>query len=427
MAKALTHISVENLKPAPTRREVPDGKIAGLYLVLQPSGARSWAVRYRVDGTPKKLTIGPYPAVDLAAARRRAQEAIGDVAAGKDPAAVKRAGREARKAAEAPSDRVEAVAASFLEKYVKRKVGAVWAREAERLFRVEIVPRLGVRRLGEIKKSDIHDLLDGIVERGSPITANCTLAIFRRLCNWSVERGIIAISPCTAIKPPAPERSRDRVLDDDEKRLAWRAFEQVSWPFGPIAQLLLLTGARRDEVAEARWNEFDLDSKTWTIPKERSKNGNAHEIPLSGAAIRILTTLPKIGDRKGALVFSTTGRTSVSGFSRAKTLIDTAIAEARGEDVGPMAPWVFHDLRRSAASGMACLGIAPHVVEAVLNHKSGSIKGVAAVYNRYNYGAEKRAALEAWAARLDAIVSGDAIVGGADRSNVVPLATARGR
>jgi integrase len=404
----LTDVQIKKLTTPTARREVPDGKITGLYLVLQPSGAKSWALRYRAAGKPTKLTLGPYPTLDLANARRRAQEALGDVASGKNPAAEKKAAREAQKAASSTADRVETVAASFIDKYVKRNVGESWAREAERLLTKEINPKFGCKRLGEVKKSDIHDLLDEIVDRGAPIVANRTLAVFRRLCNWAVERGVVDASPCDKIKVPAAEESRDRVLSDDEVRLAWTAFERLGWPFGQIAQLLLLTGARRDEIASGRWSEIDLEAKTWTIAKERSKNGVAHEIPLSDAAIAILKQLPRIGDRKDALIFSTTGLTAVSGFSRAKDAIDNVILAARGAEVGAPDRWTFHDLRRTAASGMAGLGIAPHVVEVVLNHRSGTIKGVAAVYNRYSYATEKRQALDAWARRLEAIVTGAA-------------------
>ena len=408
--------TIRSLPMPEKRREIPDDRITGLYLVAQPSGAKSWAVRYRADGAPRKLTLGSYPAVDLATARKRAQEALGDLAGGVDPAARKKAAKEARRAAQSTADRVEAVAALFVERYAKRSVGPLWARETERLLKIEVIPKLGSKRLGDVGRADIHNLLDSIVDRGSPYTANRTLAVLRRMCNWAIERGIIANSPVEKIKPQAVETARDRVLSDDEIRLAWRAFDKIEWPFGPIAKLLLLTGARRDEIAEGRWNEIDLAPKTWTIAKERSKNGVAHEIPLSDAAIQIIARLPRVGEKKDGFIFTTTGATPVSGFSRVKAAIDKVIVEAlkeqaaeRGDDpaeVRPPAGWVFHDMRRTAASGMAGLGIAPHVVEAVLAHKSGTIKGVAAVYNRYSYATEKRAALDAWARRLDAIVTG---------------------
>jgi integrase len=396
----LTDLSIKKQALPEKRRELPDGKIAGLYLVLQPSGAKSWAVRYRVAGKPAKLTIGPYPSIDLATARKRAQEAIGDLAGGKDPAVAKKAAKDARRAENSIADQVESVAALFVERSAKRKAGPLWAREVERLLKVEIIPKIGSKRLGEVTRAEIHDLLDGIVDRGSPYTANRTLAVLRRMCNWAIERGIIASSPVEKIKPPGAETARDRILSDDEIRLAWGAFDAVGWPFGKIAKLLLLTGARRDEIAEARWSELDLAAKTLTIAKERSKNGIAHEIPLSDAALRIFEGLPRIGDGKDGPVFTTTGKTPVSGWSRAKEQLDRAIGVS-------IPPWVLHDLRRTAASGMAGIGIAPHVVEAALNHKSGTIKGIAAVYNRYNYASEKRAALDAWARRLSTVVTGE--------------------
>jgi integrase len=406
----LTDLAIKKQPLPEKRRELPDGKIVGLYLVLQPSGAKSWALRYRAGGKPAKLTLGAYPAIDLATARRRAQEAIGDVASGKNPAADKKAAREAQRAANSTADHVEAVANSFIERYVKRSVGASWSRETERLLRVEVIPKIGCKRVGEVTRADIHRLLDEMVDRGSPINANRLLAVMRRMFNWTIERGFVERSPCDKIKAPAAERARDRFLNNDEIQAAWRAFESLGWPFGPIPQLLLLTGARRDEIAGARWSEIDLDAKTWTVAKGRSKNGVAHVIPLSDTAVRIIKGLPRIGGKGDGFVFTTTTRAPVSGWSRAKAHVDKAIlavmrpdSEVPNSQDAP-AHWTFHDLRRTAASGMAGLGIAPHVVEAVLNHRSGTIKGVAAVYNRYNYAAEKREALDKWALRVAAIV-----------------------
>jgi integrase len=390
----LTDLQIRKIETPDQRREVPDGKITGLFLVVQPTGAKSWAVRYRADGKPKKFTLGPYPAIDLAAAR------------------------EARKAAAETADRVAEVVETFIARYVKRKTGDSWAREGERLLRKEIIPALGKKRLGDVKKSDVHDMLDAIVDRGAPIVANRTLAIFRRLCNWATERGIIAASPCEKIQAPAVLPGGRSITSGG------RSAQSPNCSCSP---------ARRDEIGSATWSEIDLAAKTWTIAKERSKNGVAHEIPLSDAAVAIIKTLPKVepkrdenGKRYPDFIFTTTGKTSVSGFSKAKDEIDAAILAAltteagEGANVEAPARWTFHDLRRTAASGMAGLGIPPHVVEAALNHKSGMIKGVAAVYNRYSYAAEKRAALDAWARRLDAIVNPS------PASNVVELAKARG-
>jgi len=180
----------------------------------------------------------------------------------------------------------------------------------------------------------------------------------------------------------------------------------------------LLTGQRLREVAEARWSEIDFEGEVWTLPKERSKNGVEHKVPLSQAALRMLGALPRFEAKRHSegFLFTLNGRSAVTAFWAARMNFNKAILVARGE---APAHWTWHDLRRTSASGMAGLGIAPHVVEAVLNHKSGSIKGVAAVYNRYSYSAEKRAALEAWSRYLDTLISGAAA------ANVLELASAR--
>ena len=414
----LTDLKIKNLTLPDRRKEVPDGRIAGLYLVVQPSGAKSWAVRYRANGLPRKLTLGSYPAVDLATARKRAQEAIGDVAGGKDPAAVKRASRAKAQAERTDDDkRVERVAEAFVKRHVKLsgKVGAGWGAEIERLFKVEILPRIGAKRIGDVTKNDILAILDAIVDRGSPITANRTLAVLRKFFNWAADaRGLIVVSPCKGIEAPAAETSRDRVLSDDEIRAGWAAFDSAKWPFGPIGKLLLLTGARRSEIAETTWREFDLAAKTLTLPGSRTKNGEPHVIPLSDAAVEVIKALPRI-EGKAGFVFSTTGARAVSGFSKSGTAIERATAAElrkaaieRGEDPEKVeAPehWTMHDLRRTAATNLQKLGVKREVTEAVLNHVSGSRAGIVGVYQRHDYAAEKREALDVWALVLGAIVA----------------------
>jgi integrase len=420
----LTDLLIKKLPLPDKRREAPDGKIAGLYLILQPSGAKSWALRYRAGGIPKKLTIGPYPAIDLATARKRAQEALGDVAGGKDPAAIKRASRGAARAErEAQVDRVEHVVELFIERHAKPKTRD-W-RETERMLTKEVVSRWSGRRLSQITRAHVNEMLDEIIDRGAPIHANRVFAQLRKMSRWAVSRGIIERSPCEGMTAPSPETRRDRVLSDDEIRLVWQAFESIGWPFGPIGKLLLLTGARRDEVAALEWREVDLAARTWTLPAARSKNKRPHEIPLSDAAVEILAALLRVEGNAG-FVFTTTGKTAVSGFSRAKAQIDAAIlemlqrnAEATGADAKAPEHWTFHDLRRTVATNLQKLGIRLEVTEAVLNHVSGSRAGIVGVYQRHEYAAEKRAALDAWARCLDALLTG------APAANVVELAKAR--
>ena len=178
----------------------------------------------------------------------------------------------------------------------------------------------------------------------------------------------------------------------------------LGYPFGPIVRLLIMTGQRRNEVAGMRWGELALDESTWTIPKDRAKNKREHHVPLPAVAIDMLRALPRVADAE--FVFSPRS-TAPSGYSAAKIRLDREIAALN--DGQEIEPWTLHDLRRTVATEMAELRIAPHVVEAVLNHKSGTIRGVAAIYNRYNYATEKRAALEVWALVLEAIVRGDSV------------------
>jgi integrase len=323
-----------------------------------------------------------------------------------ETAAEKKASREAQKAAhEADVDRVEKVVELFVERYAKPKTKD-W-RETAAMLNREVVGRWKGRRLSQITRAHVHEMLDEIVDRGAPIAANRRFAAFRKMCAWALERGIIDHNPCDGVKAPSPETRRDRVLDDAEIKLAWEAFEAIGWPFGPVGKLLFLTGARRDEVAAMEWRELDLDARTWALPASRTKNKRQHVVPLSDAAVDLLADLPRVEGRR--FVFSTTGRTPVSGFSKAKAEIDKAVLEIAGQHTGngaaPLPHWTLHDLRRSVATNLQRLGVRLEVTEAVLNHVSGSRAGIVGIYQRHDFAAEKRAALDAWARRLNAIVN----------------------
>jgi len=423
MAKPLTNLQVVNSKPGPARREIPDGKVGGLYLVVQSSGSKSWALRYRIGVRPAKYTIGPFPKIDLASARTLAQRAAGEIANGADPAARKQAERAAAKAATAHiDDLVENVVDDFIKLYAAKHTRD-W-KETRRLLKKDVVAAWRGRRLADIEKKHVVKLLDTIVERGAPVGANRTFAQLRRMCAWAVERGILVRSPCEGVKPPSPEIERERVLarfvdkekgfyDWTELALVWRAATQLPAPYGPIIRLLILTGARRDEVGGMRKDELGDGSTAWTLPAARSKNRREHLVPLSPAAQDVLAALPKFG--ASPFIFGG-GRAAPGAFGKIKPMLDASIAALNGG--GPIPHWTLHDIRRSVATGLAELNIAPHVIEAVLNHKSGEIKGVAAIYNRYSYAAEKRSALEAWARKIEAIV-------GKQTTNVGDLAAAK--
>ncbi len=462
MAKVLTAVSVKNAKPGNSRREIPDPGCKGLYLVIQPAGGKSWAFRYRFAGKPKKLTLGPVYIGDdepeqavldqantLAGARKLATDAAQQVAKGVDPARVKLRERElARKRAENAElrdrDTVEVVARQFIDKYARRHTReSSWVQTA-RLIGLkldpddpkklvsttsggEVLSQWGDRSIHDITRRDVLDLLDGIVSRGSPVTANRVLAAIRKMFNWAVARDILPASPCAGVKPPSAEQSRDRVLTDDELRLVWKGAEAIGEPFGPMIKALILTLQRREEVAGMRRDELRLQDRLWVIPASRVKNGQEHDVPLSDAALALFEARPRIG--KAGFMFTVNGTTSVSGYSRAKDRLDAEIlkiqraeAKERGEnpdDVKPLPNWTFHDLRRTGASGMARLHINLPVIEKVLNHTSGSFRGVVGVYQRHSYADEKRKALEAWANFVNSVVAAS------EPSNVLKMRAAQ--
>ena len=395
----LTTRAVETIKPRPKRQEIPDQLMAGLYLVVQPSGAKGWAVRYRHAGTPRKHTLGSYPAIDLKTARHLASKALRAVAEGRDP------GREKIQERAAKPDTVETVARQFIERHCNRSNRSRTARETQRLLDLHVLPRWRSRLLREITRRDVLDLLDRVVDSGKPIAANRTFSAVRKMFNWAVARDIIATSPCAGVKPPTAERSRDRILTDSELRNVWHAANRIGGPFGALVQLLIVTGQRRDEVSQARWSEIDLDGRMWTLARERVKNDSPHDVPLSKPAIAVLKALPRIGSE---YVLTTTGEAPSSNYAKNKRRLDSLLPP-------DMPPWRLHDLRRSAASGMARLGVNLPVIEKVLNHSSGSFAGIAGVYQKHTFSDEKRKALEAWGAFVDDLVSGRS------RRNVVRL------
>jgi integrase len=407
MAKVLTTAAVEKIKPTAARQEIPDARMQGLYLVVQPSGAKSWAVRYRLKGKPAKFTLGRYPRLEIAAARKQAGAILETVAKSEDPAAPKRAA----KAAAPEQDTFERVADDFLKRHVERKRERTvieYRRPIEKLLK----PRWRNRLVKDITKRDVIEVLDELVDAGKPVAANRTFALVRKLFNWCLARDIIAASPIAGLRAPTDERARQRVLTDDELRLLWPVFGQLGHPFGPWMQVLLLTGQRRDEVSRMRWRDLDLEQKLWRIPT--TKSDRPHLVPLAPAVVAILEALPRF---KGPFVFSTTGgERPISGFSVAKRRVDRELAaalaqaaKAAGREREPVPAWVVHDMRRTVRTNLSRLRVPPHVAELVLNH---SIRGIQPVYDVDEYLDERRHALGAWASLLQEIVdpSSDKVV-----------------
>lgn len=385
--------------PAAGRIELWDSVISddvtlpgSLGLRVTAAGSKSWVLMFRVGGAQRRMTIGRYPAYSLAQARTEARAALVEAGKGIDPV---------RAAAESRTVTTRAASETFIERYAKVHQ-RTW-RETERVLETYLLPRVGDKPVGEVTHTDIHAVLDALMDAGHPYMANRALATIRKFYNWCLERRLVSETPTAGIRKPGKEVARDRILDDDELAAVWQATAALGQPFGPIYQLLILTGQRREEVARMRWEQLDLEAGLWTLPKEEVKSDRLHVIPLADAAVEILKPLA----RNGPYVFTTTGKTPPSGFAKAKRRLDE-ISETGG--------WRTHDLRRTAASGMARLGIAPHVIEKVLNHSTGQISGVAAIYNRHAYLPEKTHALETWARAVETIVSG------APADNVVAFA-----
>ncbi len=257
-------------------------------------------------------------------------------------------------------------------------------------------------------------------ERG-PFAANRARTTLSGLFSWAMKEGLVDANPVLGTNLQADEQPRDRVLSDAELVAIWNASRDDD--YGRIVRLLILTGARRDEAGDMAKSEVDLGGRKWSIPRERTKNGRAHEVPLSDLAISVLKpAISREGREERDLIFGD-GAGGFSGWSKAKAAIDERIEMAKAavrkgaeETKRQKAiPWRLHDLRRTAATGMAELGVLPHVVEAVLNHVSGHKAGVAGVYNWATYAPEKRQALDLWAAHIEALLAGK------PASNIIPM------
>ena len=392
MRPALTDIAIKKAQPpASGQSEIWDGKISGFGVRVSSSGAKSFVLVYRNGGKARRMTLGRYPMLTLAEARDKANAAMRQIEQGVDPAPTKQ--ERQRQEEQRIVYRFEDVVASFLALHCQRQNREVTAKDTARILKNRFVSRWAERDLREITRIEIIRQLDAIVEAGTPSAANHALSAIRKFFNWCVERGMLDASPCHGVKKPTKDRSRDRVLGDDEIRTIWQAADHSGYPFGSIIKLLLVTAQRRNEVGKMQWGHLDLTQGLWTLPAELTKSNRKHIVPLSPEACRLLASLPRLSKE---FVFATrnTGGPFVD-FSGGKRLFDQ-VAKVEG--------WTLHDLRRTAATQMAKLGTPPHVVERILNHTSGTFGGVAGVYNRFQYVPEMREALERWSAKLQELV-----------------------
>jgi len=376
MPVTLTDRVVQQTKAKAARVEIADAVLPGLYLIVQPTGAKSWAVRYRMGLRTRKLTLpGRYPVLSLAKARDAARMALESVTAGADPAAAKHAGTPA-------DDTLAAYTALYREKHVSRLRPGTAANTNRELEHMQ--DAWPGRTLQSISKKDVVAVIDKAMKRG-PSAGVMAWKVAKAFFGWCEAREDDFASPARSIRKPAKEKSRERVLDDNELALTWAAADHDGGPAGALVKLLILTGARRNEITELSRNE--IKAEAIELPGERTKNGLPHTIPLTPLMRRILEALPGTGK------FVLNGQDRPFGdHSGAKEKIAPAIR-----------PWTLHDLRRSFASGLQRLGVAPHIVELALNHRSGTFSGVAGIYQRHRYAKEVRDAFDLWSQHIETL------------------------
>ena len=395
MATKLTDVRVQSLKAKAARYEVWDPAAPGFGVRVTPKGIKRFVYLYRFEGLPRRMTIGRYPKLSLSKARLQyatAKAALEDK--GIDPGKGLVEGRTESRAAPSVSQLVD----EYIQKWaIPRKRS--W-KEDKRLLTHDVIPALGRKKAAAVTRRDVRLLLDSIIERGAPVTANRVLAVVRKMFRFAVSRDIVPNNPCEAIEAPAKEASRDRVLSEPELKVLWKRLEAqeltMSEPVRMALRMMLITVQRKGEVVGARWDEFDLKSGWWTIPADKAKNGLPHRVPLSPLALSWLKEVRRLSADNEFLFPSPHGD---------KPIRDDAVSKAVRRDEGALkvAHFTPHDLRRTAASHMASSGTSRLVISKILNHVDS---GVTAVYDRHSYDKEKRKELNTWARRLESITSG---------------------
>ena len=410
MREALTQKLVDRLQPpAAGQLDVFDTKLGGFGVRVAASGHKAWFIMYRVGGAGKvrRFTIAPCDLLTLDVVRDQARELLLAAHKGNDPAAIRQAQRETARGQEADESFAELAAVYLVHaKTAKRS----WRIDEKALNR-DVLRVLGAKRAREVRADDVEALVERIMERGAPVQAKRTLAIVRRIFSFGLKKASarlrfgLTANPCAGVESPVPERSRDRVLSNDEVRRLWQALDVETPDIAGLVRLGLFTAQRGGELRTMRREDVDLESAWWTIPAERSKNKLPHRVPLSPPAVALIRE--QMARHGSQWVFPGTGREGYRG------LPDKAVR--RLQVSAAIADWRLHDLRRTAATGMASMGVARVVIKRVLNHAEGD---VTAIYERHSFDPEKRQALDAWARRLHAIVTGETA------AKIVPLRSA---
>lgn len=381
----LTEAAVaEASAPKSGRVDLWDTELPGFGLRISETGRKSWQLMYRMDGRKRRMTLGSYPALPLELARDTAFDALRDVRRGRDPASE-------RAAMTGGTMTFEAFAQAYIERYA-RPIKKSWATDAA-MIEQDLLPAWRKRPVDGITRRDVLEVLERVVRRGHPTGANRRLALIRKMFLWGVEMDMVPATPVVAIKPPSPERPRDRVLSEAELATLWGSWDRIGMPFGPLCKLMVLTAQRRSVVAHLRLADIALADQLWTPPSELSRSGEPLEVPLPAFAIEIVTSLTR---HDSVFVFPARGHHDrpVSGFSAAaKRISESAEIDA----------WRFDDLRRTALAGMVRLGVPADTIAAIANRRPAHPELVSGGDRAVEIDA-KRSALDAWSEQVRGIV-----------------------
>jgi integrase len=453
--RLLTAPAVMRLRPASIRLEIPDTGCPGLRLVIQPSGSKSWAMRFRrPNGKAAKLTLGevdlsdrkplldektgkpippPQPKIgmplNLADAHALAADIKRQRASDIDVVAETKANKKRRRSEneERATNTFGSIAREFFIKHRTKKwnsrprrwiedaaviglkypKGADPAKDEPEIIKGSLAETWATKPITDIDKYQLEAVVEDARKHGGDSRARKLFAVLSVLFGWLPLKYRVAVNPTLGVKRPGPPVSRERLLEPTEIVLLWKAADVIGGVFGALYKTLLLTGCRLREPAGMDRAELG-DNSVWEVPGDRTKNHLPFLVPLPALALSIINSVPAVGG--SALIFTTNGKTPISGFSKSKMALDAEMAKIAGK---PIKPWKIHDLRRTFSTLLnespddGGLGVAPHIVEALLNHISGGTKsGVAGTYNKAKYLSEKRAALERWAAHIEGLVSG---------------------
>ncbi len=405
--RRFTDQMVERLRPPTSGRiELGDEMCPGLLLRVTERGVRSFSVIYKVvgeggvsatgrllKGKQRRITLGQWPALQLREARKRAREIVAAALEGRDVRDEQRAQNLLRAA-----NTFEGVAERFIRLHAKPNVKS-W-RNIERVLKLHVLPHWRERVLKDIRRSDVHQLLDDLTAQGKVGTAREVRKHLSSLFNWAVDREIVTDNPVYGMTRADLRNNHQagRALEDNELRAIWQAAGELGYPFGKMYQLLILTGQRRNEWAEARRSEINAEKRWLEVARSRYKGDREHIVPLADVAWTIVDALPAWPGNDYCLFSTTDGRKPVSGFSRAKSRLDKRarqiLRQITDNPKAELPRYRVHDFRVTCETRLANLGFSQEVRDAVLGHAK---PGLQKTYNKHDYLEEKREALGAYA------------------------------